>query len=211
MTATASPPGTAGILPAPCAPASRRRQTCVKHTHAPRRAHHRHPRRSRTGRNLTPQSGDPFAMTWRVAPTGSVGRASRGLRAASTPLDPRVKPRDGADRGVGRWNPPARGREPADSTPGEGREVFHPDIRCPGGAVILPCKGGNLSGRRPLSGSGCGTRDRSGAPAKEAIVRGTNASFGPRLRITSRRVFGLPTQARARIGLLIIVESAELQ
>ena len=57
-------------------------------------AHHRHPRRSRIGRTLTPQSGDPFAMTWRVAPTGLVGRASRGLLAASTALVPRVKPED---------------------------------------------------------------------------------------------------------------------
>ncbi len=57
----------------------------------------RHPRRSRTGRRLTPQSGDPFAMTWRVAPTGSVGRAARELLAAPTPLDPRVKPKDDDD------------------------------------------------------------------------------------------------------------------
>ena len=62
----------------------------------------RRPRRSRTGRRLTPRSGDPFAMTWRVAPTGSIGHACRELLAALTPLDPRVKPKDDDDRGVGR-------------------------------------------------------------------------------------------------------------
>ena len=54
----------------------------------------RRPRRSCTGRTLAPQSGDPFTRTGCVAPTGSVRRASRGLLAASTPLDPRVKPKD---------------------------------------------------------------------------------------------------------------------
>ncbi len=54
----------------------------------------RHPRRSRTGRNLTPQSGDPFTMTWGVAPADAAGREPRELRSLTTILVRWVKPKD---------------------------------------------------------------------------------------------------------------------
>ena len=44
-------------------------------------AHHSHPFRSRDGRTLTPQSGDRFTGTRRVAPADPVGRACRKLLA----------------------------------------------------------------------------------------------------------------------------------
>ena len=56
--------------------------------------HIRHPRRSCIGRNLTSHSGDPFAMTKRVALADSVGHAAGKLLAVNISLDPRVKPED---------------------------------------------------------------------------------------------------------------------
>ena len=51
-----------------------------------RQPHHRRPRRRCVRRNLTPQSGHPFAATRRVAAAESGGRPSRELLVASTPL-----------------------------------------------------------------------------------------------------------------------------
>ncbi len=95
-------PGSAGILPAPCAPTPCHSLAFVTRTPSPLQDHNRHPRRSRTGRKLTSQNGDPFATTERVAPADSVGSSARKLLAVNTPLDPRVKPEDDDDRGVGR-------------------------------------------------------------------------------------------------------------
>ena len=73
MAATALPPGSARLGSGASCPLRARQHhadgkpACSASTPT-LRAHHLRPFRSRVGRNLTPQSGDPFARTRRVAP-----------------------------------------------------------------------------------------------------------------------------------------------